>query len=88
MSISTHASLSFLTYFFLYFIPGLAYETGKDYSKYLVNVPEKNKVKVLEALQFAHDFCSTTSDKPSIDIPEEWKTAYDMRPWTEFPMQK
>jgi len=67
------------------YMPGLALEPGKDYLKYLENVPDDRKEKVLEALQFAHKFCSTTSDKSSFEVPKEWETAYDMRPWTAFP---
>lgn len=70
------------------YMPGVAIEPGKDYTKYLTNVPEKNKPKVLEALQFTFDVCSSSSDKSSIEIPEEWETAYDMRPWNEYPRQK
>ena len=70
------------------YMPGIAYEPGKNYNGYLVKVPEKNKAKVLEALQFTHEFCSANSDKSCVEIPEEWKTAYDMRPWTECPRQK
>ncbi len=70
------------------YMPGIAFEPDKDYTDYLRNVPEKNKGKVLEALRFTHNLCSSSGDKSSIEIPEEWETAYDMRPWTEFPMQK
>jgi hypothetical protein len=68
--------------------PGIAYEPGKDYTKYLEHVPEENKEKVLEAIQFAYKYCSSSSDKSSIEVPAEWETAYDMRPWLEFPRQK
>jgi hypothetical protein len=50
-------------------------------------VPEGNKEKVMEAIKFLHKCCSSTvADKG--DIPDEWQTAYDMRPWTAFPERK
>ena len=70
------------------YMPGIAYEPGQNYDSYLSKVPGKNKAQVLEALQFTHDLCSSSSSDKSIEIPDDWKTAYDMRPWTEFPRQK
>lgn len=70
------------------YMPGIAFEPGKDYSKYLENVPEENKAKVLEALEFVHKFSSNTIDRSCLEVPKEWETAYDMRPWTAFPEQK
>jgi hypothetical protein len=69
------------------YCPGLAYEPGKDYTKYLDKVPEENREKVMEAIQFAFEYCSGSSDKSlmSKQVPSEWETAYDMRPWTEIP---
>jgi len=69
------------------YCPGLAYEPGKDFSKYLEKVPEENREKVMEAIQFAFEHCSSSSDKSSTVVPSEWETAYDMRPWLEFPRQ-
>lgn len=69
------------------YMPGVAYEEGKDYSEVLVNVPEGNKEKVLEAIRFTHKYCSSTVTDRG-DIPDEWQTAYDMRPWTAFPERK
>jgi hypothetical protein len=78
------------------FVPGLPYQEDKDFSDDFVNVPDKNKDRVLEAEQFVHTWCSKREEakaseegeekkKPSLDIPEEWKTAVDMRPWPDFP---
>jgi len=66
------------------YMPGVAIEEGKDYSDVLADVPEKNREKVMEALKFVHKVCSKTSTDKG-DIPKEWETAYDMRPWTAFP---
>lgn len=66
------------------YMPGLAYDDNKDYSDVLANVPEKNQEKIKEVLRFVHKVCSNTStDK--CEIPSDWQTSYDMRPWTAFP---
>jgi len=67
------------------YMPGIALEPEKEYSRYLKDVPDDRKKKILEALQFVHQFCSITSDQTCLDVPREWETAYDMRPWTAFP---
>lgn len=60
-----------------------------DYRDMLGDVPEENKERVLEAIEFVFNYCSTAStEKGGLDIPEDWKEAYDMRPWTEFPERK
>jgi len=69
------------------YMPGIAYEPNKDYTKYFKEVPDKNKERVLEAIEFVWKYCSKSSDKSSLHIPVEWTTAYDMRPWLEFPKQ-
>jgi hypothetical protein len=71
------------------YMPGVAIEEGKDYSHLLSNVPEENKEKVLEALDFVRRICSKHSDNKDIPFIEpEWETSYDMRPWTAYPDQK
>lgn len=68
------------------YVPGIATppDTGVDYGSMLPDVPENQKAKVLEALDFVFSYCSKSS-KADVDIPEGWETAYDMRPWTAFP---
>ena len=68
------------------YVPGIATppDTGVDYGSMLPDVPESQKAKVLEALDFVFSYCSKSS-KADVDIPEGWETAYDMRPWTAFP---
>ena len=68
-------------------MPGVAYDEGKDYSEVLKDVPDQNKEKVLEAMKFVHKFCSNTVTEKG-EIPDEWMTAFDMRPWTAFPERK
>jgi predicted aldo/keto reductase-like oxidoreductase len=67
------------------YTPGIPTPPGKDYSALLSNVPIEHKARVLEALEFVFDYCSKNSDKKDLVVPDEWKTAYDMRPWTAFP---
>lgn len=69
------------------YMPGIATEAGKDYSELLLQVPEKNKARVAEAIDFVHKYCSKKAkdESSSLNIPEEWETAYDMRPWCAFP---
>ena len=68
------------------YVPGIGTppDTGVDYGSMLPDVPENQKAKVLEALDFVFSYCSKSS-KADVDIPEGWETAYDMRPWTAFP---
>lgn len=70
-------------------MPGCAYDPTYDYSSELENVPEENRERVLEAMKFVHDWCSKTTGtdekKEEKEVPLEWQTAYDMRPWTAFP---
>ena len=68
-------------------MPGITPKPGTDYSDMLSEVPEKNKDKVLEALDFTFKFCSNLSGACP-DIPREWETAFDMRPWCAFPERK
>jgi len=69
------------------YMPGITPDPSKDYSDLLSQVPEKNKPKVVEAINFVFKYCSKWARKDSspMDIPKEWETAYDMRPWTSFP---
>jgi hypothetical protein len=67
------------------YMPGITPKDRSEYSDLLSQVPEKNKEKVMKAIEFVNKFCSKTSDKSSLDVPKEWETAYDMRPWCAFP---
>lgn len=70
-------------------MPGLATEYGKDYSQFLSKVPEDNKEKVLQAIDFVRRVCSKNKVEDNIpSIQPEWETSYDMRPWTAYPDQK
>eukprot|EP00571_Detonula_confervacea_P012771 CAMPEP_0172300094 /NCGR_PEP_ID=MMETSP1058-20130122/2273_1 /TAXON_ID=83371 /ORGANISM="Detonula confervacea, Strain CCMP 353" /LENGTH=629 /DNA_ID=CAMNT_0013009785 /DNA_START=6 /DNA_END=1895 /DNA_ORIENTATION=+ len=82
-------------------MPGCAYDPSHDYSSELMDVPEENKARVLEAMKFVHEWCcpensksmaleAGADEKKEEDqernvIPLEWQIAYDMRPWTAFP---
>lgn len=68
------------------YMPGIVPRADKvDFSDLVSKVSEKNKEKVLEAIDFVQTFCSSSPDNTCPDIPKEWETAYDMRPWTAFP---
>jgi hypothetical protein len=65
-------------------MPGITPAVDLDYTELLSKVPEINKEKVLEAIEFVYKFCSKSSEA-CMDVPDEWQTAYDMRPWCAFP---
>ncbi len=66
--------------------PGLDIDPeSNEYTEELSNVPDENKSKVLEALKIVKKYCKKDS---SLSIPNEWETAYDMRPWNAFPERK
>jgi len=76
-------------------MPGCAYDESRDYSNDLKDVPEENVAKVVEAMAFVHKYCSKVSaasvageekkEEKKGDVPVEYETAYDMRPWTAYP---
>ena len=63
-------------------MPGCGYDPTADYSDELKDVPEKNLARVKEAMEFVRKWCVRDSKE---EVPLEWQTAYDMRPWTAFP---
>lgn len=76
-------------------MPGTCYDENHDYSKELKDVPEENKLRVLEAMKFVHQWCSPGNDgsgceeeekkQENVDVPLEWQQAYDMRPNVAWP---
>ena len=68
------------------YCPGIATpnDIGVDYAALLFDVPDEQKAKVLDAIDFTYSYCSKKSTA-NLPIPEEWECAYDMRPWTAFP---
>ena len=84
-----------------HWMPGCGYIPSHDYSSELSNVPEKNRARVLEAMEFVHEWCCPVNSKSMAKeagadekkeeeaetnvVPLEWQIAYDMRPWTAFP---
>ena len=67
------------------YMPGITPMPDVNLSDLLSEVPEKNREKVMEAIDFVFKVCSKSSKDTCVDIPEEWETAYDMRPWCAFP---
>jgi len=65
--------------------PGNSIEPGADYSQDFINVPEKNKARVAEAVEFVHKWCSKDGQSAAPAPPSEWESSYDMRPWAAFP---
>lgn len=82
-------------------MPGCAYDPSHDYGSDLKDVPEGNRARVLEAMEFVHEWCCPTKiksmrleagadEKKEEDgegkvIPLEWQAAHDKRAWTAFP---
>lgn len=74
-------------------MPGTAFDPDRDYSEDLRHVPESNVKAVKEAMAFVHKWCQKKEKKndeggekkEEEDIPIDWQTAYDMRPWTAYP---
>ena len=67
------------------YMPGIATQPGADYADLLQGLGETQKEKVIAALEFAHKYCSKQSREKHLEVPDDWKPAYDMRPWTAFP---
>lgn len=66
------------------YMPGFQPEVGKDYFvDDLAGVPEKNRARVKEAYEFVHKWCNSGEDGDA--PPKEWTTAYEMKPWKDFP---
>lgn len=63
-------------------MPGCAYDSSVDYTEELKDVPTKNIPRVKEAMEFVSKWCGPESKG---EVPLEWQTAYDMRPWMAFP---
>ncbi len=68
------------------YCPGISTpsDAGIDYDAFHRDVPENQKTKVKEAIEFLFSYCSKHSTA-KLSIPEGWECAYDMRPWTAFP---
>jgi len=75
-------------------MPGTAFDPARDYSEDLQSVPAHNVQAVQEAMTFVHKWCQKKEkksnegeeqDEEEKEVPIDWRTAYDMRPWTAFP---
>jgi len=67
------------------YVPGISIDPLEEYQEYMEKVPERNKILIKKSLNFVHKYCSENSVNE--DVPDEWKTLYDLRPWIEFPEQ-
>jgi hypothetical protein len=81
------------------FCPGLPPDPEKDYfADELEGVPEKNRARVKEAFALLKTWCTPDMPKkdgkdttgggestPVLEPPKEWQTAFDLKPWKDFP---
>jgi uncharacterized protein len=78
------------------FVPGRTWRSDVDYTTAdLQLVPAAQLSRVLVAEHFVYTHCrkeaddTVTQQPPNGDgviiIPDEWKTAYDLRPWPDYP---
>lgn len=69
-------------------VPGCGYNAKLDYSTDLEKCPPENQKQLKEAIEFVHKWCRPVKkgeEGAQLEIPLDWETAYDMRPWTAFP---
>lgn len=66
-------------------VPGIGFDASRDYTSDLENCPPDNQEKVKNAIAFVHKWCKKETEGEKLEIPFEWETSYDMRPWTAFP---
>jgi predicted aldo/keto reductase-like oxidoreductase len=66
--------------------PGVAVTSSLDYTPDFADCPEENRERLMEAIQFVHEWASKKEEgEEQKTIPMEWEAAYDMRPWIAFP---
>lgn len=68
-------------------VPGCGYSASQDYTADLEKCPPENQKQIKEAIEFVHKWCRPVKEGEGekLEVPFEWETAYDMRPWTAFP---
>lgn len=74
-------------------MPGVGIDPTVDYSEDFTDCPAENRQQLKEAIQFVHKWCCPAKkdekgeekNEKDEQIPFEWETSYDMRPWTAFP---
>ena len=68
-----------------HWMPGCDVNTEKDFTVDFANCPQENMEQLKQAVAFVHKWCKKDQEGEKLDIPYEWETSYDMRPWTAFP---
>ena len=71
-----------------HWVPGSGVSSDHDYTEDFANCPEENRQQLKEAVAFVHKWCRPVQkdeEGEKLNVPYEWETAYDMRPWTAFP---
>lgn len=67
--------------------PGCGVSPGENYESDLADLSEKQRERVREAEEFVRVWCDR-ENQDEREVPREWKTAYDMRPWIAYPERK
>lgn len=67
-------------------MPGVAISPSLDYTVDFENCPQQNRERLLEAVQFVHEWSAKPAEgQEPKKVPADWEPAFDMRPWTAFP---
>lgn len=74
-------------------MPGCAVDPKLNYEEDFAKCPEENRERLQAAIMFVHDQLMTSPSKDACEdeknekhrVPFDWKTSYDMRPWTAYP---
>jgi hypothetical protein len=71
-------------------VPGCGVIPDRDYTDDFTDCPAENQRQLIKAITFVHKWCRPMKKEDEdtdvkLDIPYEWQTSYDMRPWTAFP---
>jgi predicted aldo/keto reductase-like oxidoreductase len=83
------------------YCPGLSIDPEEEYAEDFIDVPDVNREKVFEAELFVHKWCrkpkptvkpndreqgkTTETEDRILETPTDWKMAYSMKPWVDFP---
>jgi uncharacterized protein len=72
-------------------VPGCGVIPDRDYTADdFSQCPAENQEQLMHAITFVHKWCRPVKKEDEhqddkLEIPYEWQTSYDMRPWTAFP---
>ena len=63
------------------FAPGIATKSKCDFLHLFQQVPERNKFRVVRAIEYVYRLCSASSDCFCPEVSDDFKKAYDIRPF-------